>query len=222
MPCIRSREPLLLALMVMSACLERAEPASDSTAAPPTPVTVALIDSVPYDDELEPGVLHRVSVTGPVGVDTIPEVLTHQLPVVQNDSLVLGFRFDGRTVRDAFAYSPATRRLEPRALPPDFVSDSWPQFSPDGRYLVYLARDSAGARYGVVLAWPGGLVRYRGIPVMALATDMGVERFVWETPRNFTLEIALEAPFRATQRTRGTISADGTVVATIDTIAPSG
>jgi hypothetical protein len=54
-----------------------------------------------------------------------------------------------------------------------------------------------------------------------LPTDAGVDTFAWTDARHFTLGIVLETPFRATQRTRGTIGADGRASVVVDTLPPA-
>lgn len=183
-------------------------------------ITVALVDSVPYHNELESGALRRVLVTTPTGADTIHDVLTAQLPVVVDDALVVGFRYDENTVRGVFHYVPRTGFLGATALPRDFVSFGTPRLAPDGRHVLYFGQDSTGGGYGVVLAWPSGAVRWRGAPARVLPADGGVDDATWHSARSFTQTILLDAPPRALQRTRGTIGADGAVQVQADTVVP--
>lgn len=184
-------------------------------------ITVALVDSVPFRNELESGTLRRVLVTTPAGADTIREVLTAQLPVAVDDALVVGFRYDGALVRGVFHYVPRTGYLGSTALPSDFVAFGTPRLAPDGRHVLYFGQDSTGGGYGVVLAWPSGAVRWRGAPVHVLAADGGIDDATWHSARSFTQAILLAAPPRAFQRTRGTIGPDGAVRVQVDTVVPA-
>lgn len=183
-------------------------------------ITVKLVDSVPFRNELESGTLRRVLVTTPAGADTIRDVLTGQLPVVVDETLVVGFRYDGSLVRGVFHYVPRTGYLGATALPSDFVAFGTPRLAPDGRHVLYFGQDSTGGGYGVVLAWPSGAMRWRGAPVRVLAADGGIDEATWHSAKSFTQELLLDTPPRGVQRTRGTIGPDGAVRVQVDTVVP--
>ena len=185
-----------------------------------TPVTVALVDSIPWENDLTSGTLHRVAVSSRGRTDTIVDVRTSQLPAVLDDTVVVGLRYAEETVQGAFEYVPASRALRTVALPSDLYDLSTPRFAPDGRHLAYLGRDSTHRGYAVVVAWPSVGVVYRGPAVPLLATDAGVDELAWNDARRFTLVIHLDQPLRARQRTRGTIGADGRATVVVDTLPP--
>ncbi|HEX6370275.1 MAG TPA: hypothetical protein VF006_15250 [Longimicrobium sp.] len=184
--------------------------------APAGVVRVALVDSVPFATEMHDGVLRRVEVRSPAGVDTIPGVLTHALPVVLADGSVLGFFFDGADLRSAFSWHPA-RRLELIALSDD--ADRWfttPAFSPDGRYLAYVAYGEGYGR-GMVRDGARGAVVVRTDSVAVPATDAALNFARWRDAETF--EIYLDVGETGWHRFTGTVAAG---VIRMDTVAPPG
>jgi hypothetical protein len=211
---VRTAAPLALtALALATACA----PAVRSGPAPaPAAVRVALVDSVPFATEMHEGVLRRVEVRSPAGVDTIGEVLTHAPPIVLADGRVLGFVWQGMDLREAFVYDPARRRLERVGLPDD--ADRWfttPAFSPDGRYLAYVAYEEGHGR-GVVRRDTRGPVVVRTERVPVPATDAAVSFAQWVDAETF--EIYLDVGETGWHRFRGTVSAG---VTANDTVAVS-
>ena len=184
-----------------------------------TRISVALVDSVPWRNDLTDGTLRRVAITSRAGTDTVRDVLTTQLPVVVGDSIV-GLRWEEDRLLGAFEYAPATRNLRKVALPTDAFEGGTPSFAPDGRHLAYVALDSTGKASGVVLAWPSAGIVFRGAPVTMLAGDAGIEGLSWQDATHFTLELALERPHGSYQRVRGTIGADGRAAVVVDTVNP--
>lgn len=180
---------------------------------------VALGDSVAWENDLTSGALYHVVVTTRADTDTVPDVLTTQLPVVVGDS-ILGIRYEEDRVLGAFEYAPATRTLRNVALPSDAFQFATPHFAPDGRHLAYLALDSTGRASGVVIAWPSLGVLYRGAPATPLATDATVDELSWPDAAHFTLAVTMQVPLRATQRARGTIGYDGRATVVVDTLPP--
>lgn len=210
--------PLLLIVLSAAACGPGTSGAPAS-AADAAPLTVALVDSVPYENELQSGWLRRVAVRTPTGVDTIGDLLTAQLPVIREDSVVVGFRYQEDLVLGTFWYTAPTKALRDAALPPDFYQYGDPQFSPDGHHVAYLGWDGAGTGYGVVLAWPSGAVRYRSAPVALLPSDAGSDDIAWEGEDRFTIAIAIDTP-GAWQRIRGRVTRNGVSGLAIDTVTP--
>ena len=145
-------------------------------------------------------------------------MLTSQLPVIFDDTVVVGFRYDADRVVGAFQYFPRTGHLEPRALPFDFFMYSTPRFAPDGRHVAYLGRDSTGRGYGVILEWPSGRTVYRGQPAPLLETDAGVDEFTWTSARQCELAIALSMELGGVQRARGTLTGVSGVETRVDTV----
>jgi len=181
---------------------------------------VVLADSVPYRNDLVEGVLRRVVVGTSEGTDTVPDVLTAQMPERLDDSSVVGFRYDEDRVMDVFVYTPGRSALRTLPLPEDIFPYSAPHFSPGARHLAYLGRDSTGRGYGVVTSWPDGRVLYRGAPVTLLAGDAFIDAVRWNDASRFTIGIALDDPGGRRQVTVGAIDAAGKATVRIDTIVP--
>ena len=200
-------------LVFLSAC------AGDTGA--PDVQEVALVDSVPYSNALVGNAwLRRVAVRTTDGnVDTLAGVLTDQRPVVAGDSMVFGFLYDEDRVDGAFEYHSRNGSLQRRELPADLYEYSTPRFSPDGRWLAYMARDSAGLGFAVVARWPEGTPVHIGPKARLLETDAGVDRIEWRGPQIFEILIDLSmADSGGVQRVRGTV--DGAV--TVDTLVGAG
>ena len=197
---VAKRLAAVAALASVAACA----PAVRSAPAPaPGSVRVALVDSVPFATEMHEGVLRRVEVRTAAGADTIAEVLTHALPIVLADGRVLGFVWDGMDLREAFVYDPARRVVERRALPDD--ADRWfttPAFSPDGRYLAYVAYGEGYGR-GIVRRDTRGPVVVRTDSVPVPATDAALSFAQWRDAESF--EIYLDVGERGWHRFRGTV-----------------
>ena len=169
-------------------------------------IDVALVDSVPFATEMHDGVLHRVQVRTAAGVDTIPSVLTHALPVVLADGSVRGFVFEAADLRSAFAWHPA-RPLQLIPLPDD--ADRWfttPAFSPDGRYLAYVSYNNHGYGRGMVRDGTAGPVVVRTDSVAVPATDAALSFAKWLDAQTF--EIYLDVGETGWHRFAGTV-ADG-------------
>lgn len=186
------------------------------TAPAPGTVRVALVDSIPYQTELEDGFLRRVEVRSPAGVDTIAQVLTHTLPVVLADGTVLGFVVDGPDLLSAFTWHPEYRQLELVALPDDadrlFTA---PAFSPDGRYLAYVSYPGPGFGRGMVRRGAAGEVVVRTDSVEVPGTDAAMNFALWRDAETF--EIYLDVSETGWHRFSGTISGG---VVRMDTVAP--
>lgn len=183
-------------------------------------VEVALVDSVPFATEMHDGVLRRVQVRTAAGLDTIPSVLTHALPVVLPDGSVLGFLFEGADLRSAFAWHPS-RALQLIPLPDD--ADRWfttPAFSPDGRYLAYVSYGEGYGR-GVVREGAAGPVVVRTDSVAVPATDAALSFARWLDAETF--EIYLDVGETGWHRFAGTVAAGVTrndTVAAADVAPP--
>lgn len=181
----------------------------------PGVIRVALVDSVPFATEMHDGVLHRVEVRTPAGTDTIPGVLTHVLPVILADGSVLGFVYDGPDLGSAFSWHPA-RPLE--LLPLSDDADRWfttPAFSPDGRYLAYVAYAEGYGR-GMVREGVRGPVVVRTDSVEVPPTDAALSFATWLDARTF--EIYVDVGETGWHRFTGTVAAG---VTRVDTAGPS-
>lgn len=190
------------ALAVAAAC---APAMRSGPALSPGAVRVALVDSVPFATEMHDGVLRRVEVRSPAGADTIADVLTHALPIVLADGRVLGFVWEAADLREVFVYDPARRRTERMALPDD--ADRWfttPAFSPDGRYLAYVAYGEGFGR-GMVRRDTRGPVVVRTDSVPVPGTDAALSLAQWLDAETF--EIYLDVGEAGWHRFQGTVSA---------------
>jgi hypothetical protein len=146
-----------------------------------------------------------VQVRTAAGLDTIPHVLTHVLPVILPDGSVLGFLFEAADLRWAFAWYPA-RPLQLTPLPDDV--DRWfstPAFSPDGRYLAYVSYTNDGYGWGLVRDGAAGPVVMRTDSVAVPATDAAFSFARWVDAETF--EIYLDVGETGWHRFAGTVAA---------------
>ena len=172
-----------------------------------TPASVALIDSVPFRDDMgEGGYLRRVELRSQRAADTIGGVLTAEVPVLVGDSLVTGFAYEGSAITKGFVYHADSRRLDLVALPSDMTTPYWgrPALSPDGRHVAYAAFAPNGVARVVVRGWPHGSVVTSGQPVALLATDSAVDWAKWTDADHF--EVYLRGADGRWQRFRGSVS----------------
>lgn len=200
-------------LIAAAACTPAARPAAGPAAGA---VRVALVDSVPFATEMHEGVLHRVEVRSPARVDTIPWVLTHTLPVVLPGGTVLGFTWEGADLQWAFAWDPG-RPLRLTSLPDDADrAFTTPAFSPDGRYLAYVAYGAEGGwAWGIVRRDVTGPVVVRTDSVAVPGTDAAINFARWVDDETF--EIYVDVSETAWHRFTGTVSAG---VTRTDTAGP--
>jgi hypothetical protein len=174
----------IVALVVLSALAACAPRVSTAPAPAPVAVTVELVDSIPWENELGDGTLRRVQVRVGARVDTVPGVLTAEPPVVVDGARVLGFVYEDDQVVSGFRYDVGTGRREILALPDDFSGAfSVPSLAPDGRHIAYVVAAGDGVGWGVVRTWPGRE------PVLATAR---VEVPATDAPGNFTRWISAD------------------------------
>jgi hypothetical protein len=175
---------------------------------------------VPYENELESGVLHRVAVRAGGQVDTLDGILTAWTPVVAGDSVVHGIRAEESRVVGLFAHDVRTGRT--RLLPPqpEWVSHAVPRIAPDGRHVAYLAQAATGIGYGAVATLPDGRVIYRGPPAELLETDAGVDTIEWLDAGRFVMLFDMSYRVGGTQRLRGTVDPLRVDVDTVPRAAP--
>lgn len=205
--------PLLaLALLSAAACA----PSMQRGPAPaPGTVRVALVDSVPWATEMNEGVLRRVEVRTAAGVDTLAGVLTTADPIVLPDGRVLGFAWEEDSLRRAFAYDPARRRLRWMQLPDD--ADrlfTLPAFSPDGRHVAYVSyAPEGGWARGMVRRDLRGPVVVRTDSVSVPGTDAAVNFVKWLDGETF--DIYLDVSETGWHRFRGTVTGGVTAQDTV-------
>jgi hypothetical protein len=194
---MRRAWPLLL---LAGAACHRAEPAPPAATAQPGSgriTAVALVDSVVFDTGTA-SVLRRVEVQLGSRRDTIPGVLTVDLPGVLADTAVVGFGYDQDSVTGVFVYAPARRSVTRRALVPalrDFApSFATPSFAPDGRSFLYIAYDSGQDSVRPTLRrWPSLDVVATGPGVQVGVTDVAPYATEWRGPDTAVATFSLSA-----------------------------
>jgi hypothetical protein len=179
-------------------------------------LSVSLIDSVPYENEVGEGHAWHVRVTSPLGIDVLPGILTHYTPVMSGDSLVIGVVAEENANPGLFVFDVKRRKLRPRPHLEGWFQYQGPAIAPDGRHIIYLARQGDLFR-GIVAQLPNGNVIYRGPLVSALETDVGVDRTEWRSATEFQMTIDLSFKIGGSVRMRGTLSPLKVVV---DTLPP--
>jgi hypothetical protein len=200
---------------------ERADaPPGASGAQPPgSPgaVSVALADSVPYENEMTSGYLWRAVVRSAGRVDTLAGILVAELPVVASDGVVYGIRADEERAAGLFAYDPRDGRLRLLPTPTDWWESATPRIAPDGRHVAYLAQKGDGHGYAAVAALPSGEIVYRAPAVAMLETDAGIDEIHWPDNEHFEVRIALSFAVGGTLRVRGSVRP---AAARVDTLRP--
>lgn len=177
-------------LVALAACGSPVRPGP----APASLPRVQLVDSVAWEDDAGGGTLRRVQVRAGARVDTLPGVLTRDLPVLVGGHRLLGFEYRGGDVASVFGYDLRTRAVERDSLPPDLHSFSAPAFSPDGRHLAYVVVPGDGTGYAVARSWPGRALVWRSAAVQVPATDAeGGTQVRWLSPDR--VEFLIETGF---------------------------
>jgi hypothetical protein len=96
-----------LTFAVLAGCAPAARPG----AGPVPAASLALVDSIPWANDLSEGVLRRVEVRSGGRADTIPGVLTAEMPVLIPRSRVLGFAYEEDALTSVFEYDVRARAL---------------------------------------------------------------------------------------------------------------
>lgn len=187
------------ALALAAACAPAAPEASRPG------VTVTLVDSVPYANDLTDGVLRRVAVRAGGRVDTLADVLVAEAPALAGDTLVVGVAAEEDRVAGLFVHDVRAGRTRRVALPAGLVPHGRPAVAPDGRHVAYLAQTPEGMGYGAVATVPEGRVVLRGPPAPMLETDAGVDGVAWHDAARFEIRIDLSYRVGGTQRLRGSV-----------------
>ena len=191
---VRARGVLLLA----GACAVVSSGAcSDEEDEPRTRIRV--LDST-YTQSWEPmedtGIVYRIEVLSPLGADTIRNVIP-PAPVVVGDSLVVGLvqlSEDSSTPRRRiFRLRLGQHRVETSPIP----TDVWGSYkdvliSPDGRYVAYVAEDTAPASpgtYGIVRDLATRAVVVRGPGGGGCDCDEDFNHARWFAPDSFEIAV---------------------------------
>jgi len=148
-----------------------------------TPV-VQLVDSVAWEDDADGWTVWRVEVRHGARVDTVPGVLTDELPLLVGGTRLLGLTYRQGEVAEGFAYDLGSRTLRRDSLPSDLNPFfSAPAFSPDGLHIAYVVIPGDETGYAVVRTWPGRELVWRSAAVQVPATDAaGGAGVRWTSP----------------------------------------
>jgi hypothetical protein len=174
--------------------------------------SIAVIDSsfVPsWDATEDSGLVYRVEVTSPQGVDTIRDVIA-PFPVLASDTLVVGLiqvsEDSSAPLRKMFRLRPGTG-LQTQPIPPDvwaFFHDF--VFSPDGRYVAYVAEDPLPGDVGTFAAVRDlltGEIVARGPSGGGCDCDVDSNYARWIPPDSFEIVVSHAATNAGWQRVSG-------------------
>ncbi len=209
--------PIVAMLLMLGSCnVERTDHGS-STQDPAQEARsirrVQLVDSVPWEIDVGPdhsGVLWRVEVWANGARDTLNGVLTVQQPVVQGDSIVLGFTYVQDRIDSVFEYNVRNQRLRTHRIPARVSGFdpylSAPVFAPDGRHWAYLALLGNAKAYGAVVRWPTGELIARS-PELAIPPGdaRSIAASTWSSADSFEIGIVLSWLTGESVRVRGSI-----------------
>jgi hypothetical protein len=146
---------------------------------PAESVSVSLVDTT----ETEQYSALKVEVTSPGRIDTIPDVLTFDRPVITPDGLLHGptYTMDG-DYRSIYTYNSRSRQVSHAPLPNDAMRwDSEVKLSPDGTHIAYVGSDSVGSR-GIVRTWPTTTIVLTTESAPQPAGDYSFNGVWWENP----------------------------------------
>jgi len=179
--------------------------------------TLAIVDSAfapSWDATEDSGLVYRVEVSSPAGVDTVRDVIA-PFPVVVGDTLVVGLiqvsEDSSAPQRKVFRLRPGEDQLERHPVPPDV----WAFFrdfviSPDGRYAAYVAEDPLPGNPGtfaIVRELLSGEVLARGPPGGGCDCDVDSNYARWIPPDSFEIAVSHAATGAGWQRVSGRASA---------------
>jgi len=174
--------------------------------------SIAVLDSAfapSWDATEDSGLVYRVEVTSPRGVDTIRDVIA-PFPMLVSDTLVVGLiqvsEDSSAPHRKVFRLRPGAR-LERQPIPPDvwaFFHDF--VFSPDGRYVAYVAEDPLPGDVGtfaIVRDLLSGEVVARGPSGGGCDCDVDANYARWIPPDSFEIVVSHAATNAGWQRVSG-------------------
>jgi hypothetical protein len=130
--------------------------------------------------ETEEYYAYKVEVTLAGSVDTIPGVLTFDLPVATSDGVVHGpvYTMDG-DYAGIYSYNPRTRTVSTIPLPRDAAGwASEVKLSPDASHIAYIAGDSTGWQ-GIVRSWPAAAVVLTTMKAPQAPSDHSYNQVWW-------------------------------------------
>lgn len=175
-------------------------------------VSIAVLDSAfapSWDATEDSGLVYRVEVTSPQAVDTIRDVIA-PFPMLVSDTLVVGLiqvsEDSSAPHRKVFRLRPGAR-LQRQPIPPDvwaFFHDF--VFSPDGRYVAYVAEDPLPGDVGtfaVVRDLLSGEVVARGPSGGGCDCDVDTNYARWIPPDSFEIVVSHAATNAGWQRVSG-------------------
>ncbi len=156
-----------------------ADPGSDTAeVSTDQKVEIRLVDTT----ETEHYYALKVEVTLAGRVDTIPGVLTFDMPVVTSDRVLHGPNI---TMEEHYAgiysYDPRTRALSNIPLPRD--ASGWAsevKLSPGASHIAYIGGwvDSTGSQ-GIVRSWPSAAVVLRTMRALQAPSDYSYNQVLW-------------------------------------------
>jgi hypothetical protein len=178
--------------------------------------SIAVIDSAfapSWDATEDSGFVYRVEVVTPQGVDTIRDVIP-PFPVLVSDTLVVGLiqasEDSSAPHRKVFRLRPGGTPLQTQSIPPDvwaFFHDF--VFSPDGRYVAYVAEDPLPGDVGtfaVVRDALSGEIVARGPAGGGCDCDVDSNYARWIAPDSFEIVVSHAATNAGWQRVSGRAS----------------
>jgi hypothetical protein len=178
--------------------------------------SIAVIDSAfapSWDATEDSGLVYRVEVTTPHGVDTIRNVIP-PFPVLVSDTLVVGLiqvsEDSSAPHREMFRLRPGGTSLQTQNIPPDvwaFFHDF--VFSPDGRYVAYVAEDPLPGDVGtfaVVRDLVSGQIVARGPGGGGCDCEVDANYARWIPPDSFEIVVSHAATNAGWQRVSGRAS----------------
>lgn len=209
--------PRLRFLTILAASIPLSACGPANTHTPPRISSVSLVAEDSAVGEERTYVWYRVSVAHDGRVDTLPGVMTDQMPLADARGGLLGIAFDSSgAVATAYHFDPATRRTERLALPRD-ISPCYSEatFSPLGDYLAYVAQSSEAVESAVIVRWPdlGEVVRVQAGPGFPSDVNFNHLRWVSDSEAEFAIRVESQSGAWIHVRAR----ADGS--AKVDTLA---
>ena len=123
---------------------------------------------------------YKVEVTLDGRVDTIPRVLTFDMPIVTPDGVLHGaaYAMDG-PYAGIYSYDPRTRAVSTIPLPRDAAGwDNRVMLSPDASHIAYVGQDSTGSQ-GIVRTWPAAAVVLTTLKAPQAPSDYSFNQVWW-------------------------------------------